>query len=644
MSMDSEFENSRIERLKKRLYSKSNDQPILDPTKGAVLEQAPVETPESQWGETQILERPASALAYKSAASKFFKTLFLISIIFCVIAGGIAAFIFIGNHNRISSIDISVTGPVSIAGGEKLALLVAVDNQNGVDMLNARVRIDYPEGAYVSTNTAMSLPRDERVLDTIKAGTQKQITFESILFGEENIQKDFTITVEYEIAGSKTSYTNNKDYSILLTKAPISLLIDYEKTVTSEQDTTIVLTAISNSTAKLENVLLKGIYPVGWSFTSADPAAVATTKDTWQLGSFIPGEKKKITLRGTIKGQEGEEKVFRFSLGAPQETDENKLSTSFVDSIATMTLERPFILTKLEIGEENKDGDIVANLGDLLDGTLNIKNNTSRDLVDVVVEIKPEGQVYDKYSVKTSDGFYKSTENTLYWDKVIKQDLKMMTQGSDVNVRFMFKTFSPEQLVQIFRNPQMNLRVSVTGKSIADDEGTKNINVDFVKKIKFTTQASMEARTRYNVGAFRNVGPVPPQAEQTTSYTLSFDLKNTFNHISEGKVTAVLPFYVQWVPQASSSIEKISFDTQTRVVTWNVGELAAGAGYTGATRTGSFQVTIAPSTSQVGTVPILASDIAFIGVDRFTGNMIQMRSPGLTTQVVDENLSGVVRK
>jgi len=644
----SELDKSSIEKLKKKLYSQNTESKIIDSRSDDMLRTQSRRESINQWGEEKVSnesDRVEHARAYRPKAARFFKLLFSFSILFCVIAAAVAVFIFFGNYNQISAdnIDITVLGPVSIGGGENLSLLVTLENKNRANLTMTHLKISYPDGTYAVDDTSKLLPRDNRFLDVVQAGSQKQTKFEAVLFGEENVTKNFIITVEYQIPGSATLYTKEKQYSILLTKAPISLLIDYDKSVTSDQQVSFTLTAISNSRAKIDAVTLNAAYPLGWKYSDSDPLPISSGKDAWRLGSFMSGERKTITIKGVVSGQNADEKVFRFTLGSPQKQDETQLVTTFVQTVATMSLEKPFLSTKLSLGNENKNGEVVGNLGQEFFGALEIRNNLPVDLIDITVQVMPKGNLYDRYSVGTDNGYYKSVENIIFWDRTIKSDLATLSPGRTSQMNFNFTSLSPEGLTQLVRNPQMSVDVIVTGKSITDTEGTKDVKVAFTKNIKFSTSASLAAQTLYGVGVFKNTGPVPPRAEQKTTYTIQFELKNTYNHVSDSVLTAQLPFDVQWIPRASSTLDNITFDPTSRTVRWNIGELMAFTGYNSTSRIGTFQVSIFPSTAGVGGTPVLVTGINMTGVDRFTGNVIKLSSPRLTARLIERgDGSGIV--
>ena len=78
---------------------------------------------------------------------------------------------FLGN-NVVSgnNIDILVSGPVSIAGGEVLPLDIEVKNNNNIDLNTVDLRVEYPAGTKSADDQSVDLPRYSETLGDIKMG------------------------------------------------------------------------------------------------------------------------------------------------------------------------------------------------------------------------------------------------------------------------------------------------------------------------------------------------------------------------------------------------------------------------------------------------------------------------------------------
>jgi hypothetical protein len=66
-------------------------------------------------------------------------------------------------------------------------------------------------------------------------------------------------------------------------------------------------------------------------------------------------------------------------------------------------------------------------------------------------------------------------------------------------------------------------------------------------------------------------------------------------------------------------------------VSWNLGDLQSGVGYSSPERTGSFQVTLLPSATQVNYTPQLTGDTTLDGQDRYAQLPVHVVEPGPST-------------
>ena len=149
------------------------------------------------------------------------------------------------------------------------------------------------------------------------------------------------------------------------------------------------------------------------------------------------------------------------------------------------------------------------------------------------------------------------------------------------------------------------------------------MQVTVASKVKLTAQAL------HFSGAFANTGPMPPVAEQKTSYTVLWTASNSSNTIGNASVAAVLPPNVTFIAAQNGS--GITYNAGSRTVTWDLGDLKAGVGYSSTARTGAFQVALLPSAPQVGLSPALTGAATLTGQDRFAQVTVSATAEAPTT-------------
>lgn len=124
---------------------------------------------------------------------------------------------------------------------------------------------------------------------------------------------------------------------------------------------------------------------------------------------------------------------------------------------------------------------------------------------------------------------------------------------------------------------------------------------------------------------------MPPRAEQDSSYTITWAVKNSANTVANASAQTTLPPYVKFVKGEAG----VTYDEGTRMVKWSLGDIKAGVGYTLASRQAAFQVLLTPSTSQVGTTPQITGAVLLSGLDRFAQVQVEATTEASTIHTSD---------
>jgi hypothetical protein len=133
-----------------------------------------------------------------------------------------------------------------------------------------------------------------------------------------------------------------------------------------------------------------------------------------------------------------------------------------------------------------------------------------------------------------------------------------------------------------------------------------------------------------------NSGPIPPQVEKETTFTVVWNIVNTTSNITDARVVGVLPSYVKWYGTIMPSTEKITYDPATNSVVWLPGDIPSGTGIAKPPREVAFQVVLLPSLSQVGATPLLVTGIKFDARDTYTNTMMTKTVRDVTTDLTTD--------
>ncbi len=594
------------------------------------------------WKDT---EPKRKAIATFAAHPTFFKKFFIGAVIFAIVAAIIVLITFFTGGNSVSNanIDLRVTGNSFAAGGEELPLQIDVVNKNATSLELADLFVEYDKGGDATSGAART--RNLYSLKSIGAGKTVSKNIFVTLYGEEGGTKSVDLTLQYRIQGSNAIFIKKSSFPVTISSAPVALSVDAPETVTPNQNLKYTVKVVSNAKTPVVGMLLKISYPSGFKFSSATPSPTALD-NTWFLGDMAPGAERSVEINGTVYGQDGEDRAFNISVGAASAGDKSKIGLVYNSRQQVVSLVKPFLAANILINGSSEESVPVPS-----GGTVNVsvlwQNNMPTQVTDAEIRVSLAGNAFDPASVESTNGFYDSSTNTIVWNKTTSPALGSIEPSDRGTVDFSFKVvplFSGSS--SILSKPTISFAVSIKGKQSAEGGSVAQLTASETKKAVVSSDLGFSTQALYASGPFSNTGPVPPQAGEPTTYTVTWTVTNSANALANGAASAILPTYVDWVGTTTPASEKISYDDTTRTIRWNIGQVPPGAGSSAAARSVSFQVRITPSTSQVGSTPKLVLETAVTARDTFTGETLSTSRPAISTRLDNDpgapSTSGIV--
>ncbi len=624
-----EFEKSRIERLKRSLYSRDDSrvpQEKRTPVSSPVIPEEDL-TPRD-WGEKPSLDVPYEDIV-PAKRNSFFEHFFGISLIFFCVSLGVAIFIFFGGFNMISSsnVDIKITGPSSVASGDELDADLTVLNGNRTELQNATLYIDYPEGTRATAGVT-TLGHDKISLGTIPAGKTGNYSLRAVFFGQTNSLKTVHVTLEYGVKGSTATFSKDKSYDISLGSAPLLLNVTYPKQVDSGEQMTLTVDLTSNSNAVVPHTLVKIEYPYGFTFASASQKPTVGNA-LWDVGDLKNGDKKTLSITGALVGQDNEQRSFRVSVGTKSNDPNKDFDALLGQSDATIAINKSFF--NLSLTSSNPS--LLSNIGQSVPVTITWQNTLPEKILNGVVVATISGNVVNRSSVSASNGFYRSLDNTVTWDKNSLPILSVLSFGDTGQTSLYVSSIADPVIVRSIKNPHIDISVVMRGNRVTDNASSISSSGNIT--IKLSSILALVAQSSHATSAFTTTGPIPPRADKQSTYGITWTLSNTSNDLTGGIVSATLPVGVSWIGKVIPSSESVVYNPDTRVVVWNVGSLSSGTGFSLLPKTITFEVGLTPSITSVGQSAALTSVATASAHDSYTNATLSASAQTVTTRYSD---------
>jgi len=613
--MDTEYESSRIERAKRGLYSPDGK----EISSGRLTELSPSDIEvANNWNDTEIVS--VREKAPKKPISIFLVKIFVILAIVSVIgSGGYLLYQYFDPLGRPSdkNIQIAFDVPVGAKPGVPVDVIIRVANQNRVALEYANLSLVLPSGTRSGDDLNKDVREEKKLFGSIAPGEVKEYRTKQIFLGEENTDKEISVILEYRFSGINSIFIKNESRPVHMLASPINLTVDTLKEVNAGQQLELSVSGLSNTVMPLRDVFVVAEYPASFNFQDAEPKPTFGN-NVWRIGSLDPAGKFAIKIRGVLSGQDTEEKVFYMTAGVGSDKTERSIDTVYTKILSSVTLKRPFIGINLAINGKPA-GDAVGQFGQKIEGLVGWTNNLPTRIVNAQIEVRLRGVALDRPTISAgSGGFYRSSDDTIFWDKRGDPTLALLEAGQSGSVAFRFMPLPSVTGNQLLTNPTVTAEVTVRGERVSESGVPEEIKTVMTQNVRISSQAQFATRAVYYVGPFVNSGPVPPKVEQETSYTIIWSIMNTSNAITGAEIRGVLPPYVKWAGSVSPAKENIIYNPSTNEVVWSPGDIPAGTGVGKPPREVAFQLVLTPSLSQVKKSPSLLTNIRFRAIDTFT--------------------------
>ncbi|MEA3295914.1 MAG: hypothetical protein U9Q27_02120 [Patescibacteria group bacterium] len=543
----------------------------------------------------------------------------LFFILIAVAIGSVGFWYYQKNFYSKESVKLEILGPETTEMAEEIEYIVKYKNNGNIRVENPLLIFEYPKGSIIENENQLRQTFGEKELgNAIYPGEEKIFKFKARLMGKENETKTAKAWLSYRPKNLKAKYESETSFTTQITKVPLTFEFDLPTKIEANKEIKFRLNYFSISEYPLSDLTIKIEYPNDFEFIESSPKALENIE--WNINSLNKTQGGRIEILGKLFGNTGEQKLFKAKLGIWENGEFTLLKQIFKG----VEIIEPSIFVSQQI---NNNPEYVANLGDLLHYEIFFKNIGEKALTNLFLVAKLEGKAYDFQSIKAPYGDFNTGDNSIIFDWKKIPELRFLDGYEEGVVEFW-----------------INL------KSEIDVENSKNRNLCVKNKIylseqyefitKINTRIGTKQTAFYEDEVFGNTGAIPPKINEPTTYTVMWNLKNYYNDIKNAKIKAILPPTVELTgkifPEEQET--KLAFDSLSREIVWEIGELSAGQGILQELDSPNiaFQIKFIPDSSQTGQIAELISATEFSAEDIFTGQILSASNPAISSDLPDD--------
>lgn len=543
-------------------------------------------------------------------------TIFII--IITTIVGILGFYYYQKNIYSKEILKLEILGPEEVDLLEEIEYIVKYKNNGNTRLDDPELIFEYPKYSLPVKETSLRITKGADELGgAIYPGEEKTFRFKARLLGKEGEAKTAKAALSYRPKNLKARYESSTTFTTIIKKVPITFEFDLPSKIESGKDLRFRLNYFSNTDYPLSNLRVTIEYPSNFEFTESVPFAL--DKMEWEVGLLNKAEGGRIEILGKIRGEVGEEKVFQAKMGSWREGEFILLK----EITRGITIIKPALHINQLI---NGNPELIANPGDNLHYELFFRNIGEETLTDMSLVITLSGSAFDFKTIQAPEGEYETGDNSIIWDWRRVRDLQLLSSQEEGKVEFWIKLKKEWEIQSLEdKNPKIKTKVYLS-----------QVREEFINKVN--SKLEVVQKGYFEDEVFGNSGSIPPQVGETTTYTIMWQVKNYYNEIKNAKMKATLPKNVRLTGKIfpEEEADKFTFDSISRELIWNIGDLMVAQGILNPASNIAFQISFIPEAGQKGQRPNLIEEVRITGEDQWTKETLEAASDAINTTLPDD--------
>lgn len=516
-----------------------------------------------------------------------------------------------------SNIDVILDSKPYVEGGEATPFTVSVVNRNTVPLQNASLTLSYEKG--VGVQDEQEKIYEKRDLGILTPNTLKKEDMSITLYGAESDTRVISVKLEYKVGGANATFNKTVTTQVVLKTPPLSVHVNGPSQLVQGQEGVFTISVRNNTTEPITNSLVIAALPTTFTLRSSDPKS-NTRGTTWNLASVLPGATSTITMYGSFSGEPGESDTIKAIVGSASQSI-NQIGVVYSQEAHPVSISAPLLSFGVRL-ETDRGAAENLRYGDKAVVTISYKNKSDKPLSDVSVIATIAGDAAVLAGISADNGYYDSINKKVTWSGATNNELRTLAPGSSGDLKIYIPVVSkgtnaPKLVISL------NGAATVTSKDDTKTALSKTWTVE--------GSATFTALSQFKNGSFANTGPLPPKANQDTSYA-SHLVVSAQNALVNAKVSFILPAYVTFSGVYGKGTN-VTYDTRTRTVVWNIGSVAGGA-----VVTNDIQLVVRPSQSHVGQTPAITSGVTLEADEADSKAHIRMVTSQLTIELKEQGV------
>lgn len=578
----------------------------------------------------------------KSLFVTILKRVFVLAVI-CSLAYGFY-FYFFNQPLDTSAVELSVSAPETIKAGEEFAYKIKYKNSGKYLLNSVKLELKYPDNFIPSQvnfggENLISNSESKNYFDLppVSIGEEVEISVVGKIISKKDTHSTLFANLTYEPGDFSSEFKKESFASVLVNDLGFDVDFDYANAVLVGDASEVNLIFSSVKENFLDDFELSFLFPeniiiLDSSKTETASSSLNISKTSslfWQVSGLSSTTDKyllPISYKVNKKVSDSQEIIIRLSKKA-----EDGKTYVFAEKIIQLNVMNSNL--NLTLTSNDSKNDNTVNFGDTINYSLNYTNKSDGHLNDVILMAVLRGDFLDWTTLKDNHNG-KVSGNTIVWTKENIPDLEDLAPNEEGEINFSIKVkpYTDDDLgksLEIQSYAQFNINNKQIG---ASDSKSNNIITKINSDLRLNEKILYFDENNLPVGS----GPFPPKVGQRTTLKVYWQIDNNLHELSNATVVTKLPDYIFFEGGEKTSVGGISFDSESRSVIWNIGNLPVSTYRAQA----SFSIGFVPTERQRNTLLVLISDSTVSATDQDTKSFIEKKMGAKTSKLEDDSIAG----
>jgi hypothetical protein len=569
----------------------------------------------------------------------FFKNIFVLTIIASALYG--AYYFYFEKPAGADSLVLEINAPERVVSGEPMIYEVSYNNTSGLILSDVRLELVLPTSFVITESVPPASGINSWSLGVLSPGDFGSISVSGYLVAPVDSANVIIARLSYVPSNFSSEFKKEVSANTVIANLGFLVSLDYLNTVLIEKNNELKINISNFKDNYLSDLYLQIEASDNLKINKSEFKPYPNYEDL----SFSLLSEKRWLISG-LPFESQDRFSFPISLTFLEKlSDSEELSFSLIKKEAdarelviwerTISLEAVKSDLNLSLTLNDQKTDQAIDFSSSLNYSLEYANNGEAALYDLALMTVIKGNFIKWSSLKDPLGGSVAS-NAIVWTKEHLPALAELAPGESGKINFSVevKDFSLADLsssnaVTSYAQYSFNNQAEVDSEDNRSNTIVSYLNSDLslIEKIVYFNQDNLP------VGS----GPLPPRVNETTLLRVFWTVKNNLHDLEQTSVHMTLPTGVEWTGSANTNVGSISYDNDSRVVTWKLGYLPLSVYRADS----EFNISVTPTESDRDKILVISSGSTVKAIDSVTKAEISRRTKAKTTKLEDDEIAGL---